>query len=1049
MTIKKTTQKILSFLLISTLLTGILPLSDDLRYSAMASDERIAAAISGGDRHSLAIDGEGNIWAWGQNNTGQVGNGTSGIVNVPEPVELIIPGSPGFTSVSAGRNFSVAIDKNGGLWAWGNNSQRQLGDTTAANVNRNTPARVRAAGFASVNAGSLHSLAIDTSGNLWTWGYNFHGQLGNGRSGNVDGESNLGQITAFGTPRPRIVSAAGGFCHSLAVDENGGLWAWGWNSDGQIGDGTANEYDDLWHLIVDNDKREPVKIKDGTSFASVAAGRYHSLALDKDGSLWAWGLNEDGELGDGTTSNKHTPVKIKEGTSFASIAAGNRHSLAIDEDGGLWAWGANWFGQLGDGTTTDRDKPVQIWPWAEPCPCNNIDRDNPIEIDGCLGRYPCLDCGDPRWWWDCGNNGTVIFSWTIEDSRCVGRGTCSRNCGSGTWTWRSCWGRGTVEAFTDGCLTGERCTVPGCNYEWSYNDCWGNGTLRSFIEGCVIGWRCTIPGCDYEWTYSECIFDWDNPEYDGCMVIYPCLYCAGTSSSWYCDWESEYDGCLVTDTCLDCGDESGWKNCRENGTLEWDPWKTVDGHCQRREACTECGDFWGWEGCWQKGTVEQSVDGCITEAWCTDCDYEDWWRDCWDNDNLDWENPVYDGCDVTYACLDCGEDVSWRDCRSRETVEWAWWRIRDGECRGVGICGGCDEIVYGNCHGRDTVEEFTDGCLTGERCTAPGCGYEWSYNTCWDNGTVKLFIEGCVAGWRCSDPECDYESTWSECIFGDNPRFDGCEIIYTCLDCYEESSWENCNNNGTVAYDPWDVVDGRCERRGICTDCGSDWWREGCWQKGTVEHIIDGCRTEAWCTDCDYEDWWRDCRDDDNLDWENPVYDGCEVTYACLDCGEDVIWQGCRSRETVEWTPWRIIDARCFSWGICTDCHSYAGRGDCRDRGRVEGFSDDCVEGERCTVCYYEWTIDGPGCGEDKCERCGPVYGDVDGDGKIDSADATFLRRFISYRASDGTVESFIEKNPSFKRFNADVNGDGKITAEDLTMLRRYISGRTATLGPQ
>lgn len=142
---------------------------------------------------------------------------------------------------------------------------------------------------------------------------------------------------------------AADYVQSLAIDEYGNLWGWGNNEYGQLGIGSTELY-----------KTTPVQIKDGTRFEKICSGQQHSLAIDEDGNLWAWGYNEYGQLGDGTTEDKLTPVQIKVGTKFKEIYAELVHSLAIDEYGNLWAWGYNGYGQFGDGTTEDKLTPIQI-----------------------------------------------------------------------------------------------------------------------------------------------------------------------------------------------------------------------------------------------------------------------------------------------------------------------------------------------------------------------------------------------------------------------------------------------------------------------------------------------------------------------------------------------------------------------------------------------------------------------------------------------------------------------------------------------------------------
>lgn len=303
-------------------LEGLMASERVAEVQAIAADARIAA---GGD-HSLYLAPDGNLWAWGDNAYGQLGDGTITASYSPIPILTDV------TAIAAGRQHTLALTSDGNLWAWGANNYGQLGDGTAST--RSTPTQVLT-GVISIAAGGYHSLALTTDGSLLAWGRNDYGQVGDATT------------TVRYTPTQvftGVTAMAAGYFHSLALTSDGNLWAWGANSYGQLGDDTT-----LTRIA-------PTPILAGV--AALAAGGYHSLALLTDDSLSAWGRNNFGQLGDGTTTDVHTPIPIL--TGVAAMAAGIEHSLALTTDGNLWAWGNNGAGQLGDGTTTTRTTPTQV-----------------------------------------------------------------------------------------------------------------------------------------------------------------------------------------------------------------------------------------------------------------------------------------------------------------------------------------------------------------------------------------------------------------------------------------------------------------------------------------------------------------------------------------------------------------------------------------------------------------------------------------------------------------------------------------------------------------
>lgn len=189
--------------------------------------------------------------------------------------------------------------------------------------------------YSVASAGSEHSLAIRADGTLWAWGGNLFGQVGDGSL------KNISKPIMVGTAKNWVALASGEF-HNLALRSDGTLWSWGYNLNGQLGDGTPGL-----------NKSVPAKVGNLTTWTAVAAGKAHSVALKKDGTLWTWGRNFSGQLGDGTLSDRSLPVQIKNPinpqTKWIAIAAGAENTFARDVDGNLWAWGSSQSGLFDSG----------------------------------------------------------------------------------------------------------------------------------------------------------------------------------------------------------------------------------------------------------------------------------------------------------------------------------------------------------------------------------------------------------------------------------------------------------------------------------------------------------------------------------------------------------------------------------------------------------------------------------------------------------------------------------------------------------------------------
>ena len=324
--------------------------------------DKSVLAISTGYSHSLALCSDGTLATWGYNGSGQLGDGTTTESSVPVRVNQsgVLTGKT-IVAISAGDEHSLALCADGTLATWGANRFSQLGDgtTTASSV----PVRVNQNGVladktvVAASAGASHTLILCSDGTMAAWGLNWSGQLGNGTTteSSVPVRVNQSGVLADKT----VIAVSTGDSHSLALCSDGTLATWGYNFYGQLGDGTTTE------------SSVPVRVNQsgvlaGKTVVAVAAGSYHSLALCSDGTLATWGYNRSGQLGDGSaTTESKIPVRVNQGGILAgktivAISAGDEHSLALCSDGTLATWGANGSGQLGDGSNKENNIPVLI-----------------------------------------------------------------------------------------------------------------------------------------------------------------------------------------------------------------------------------------------------------------------------------------------------------------------------------------------------------------------------------------------------------------------------------------------------------------------------------------------------------------------------------------------------------------------------------------------------------------------------------------------------------------------------------------------------------------
>lgn len=298
-------------------------------------------SVGSGADFCVAIKEDGTLWAWGNNENGELGLGVPGNKKVPTQVG----NESDWESLSTGYGFTVALKTNGTVWVWGRNDFG-LGNDPASPTN--VPSQVGTdTDWKFVTAGGAHVLAIKHNGSLWGWGRNDFGQLGNGSWSHTNIPTQAGTATNWTT-------ATAGTFHSLAINTTQTLWSWGYNFHGQLGQGTAGFGTEL---------NIPTQIAAlaANQWKSIAAGGRHCMAVTETGSLWVWGNNHNFALGlnDGTLY-KSIPTRLGSASNWKLAAAGIDHSFATTQDGTLWAWGENTDGQLGDGSFIDRAGPVQI-----------------------------------------------------------------------------------------------------------------------------------------------------------------------------------------------------------------------------------------------------------------------------------------------------------------------------------------------------------------------------------------------------------------------------------------------------------------------------------------------------------------------------------------------------------------------------------------------------------------------------------------------------------------------------------------------------------------
>ncbi|MEK5039861.1 RCC1 domain-containing protein [Sporosarcina sp. FSL K6-3457] len=324
----------------------IIPFGQTAQAYGVANHENV---IDIGKNHFVVLKNDGSVWSWGDHEYGQLGVRLSSLESDKPSAIRKQDGNrlANIKSIAAGGDHTVALDKNNEVWTWGRNSDGQLGYTTPfigttdqmtynaepTKVMKNTVEALKAI---AISAGEVHTLAVDESGQVWAWGSGKFGQIGKeGRA-----------ITPELVPGlSNIVAVAAGAHHSLALSRDGKVFAWGRNTNGQLGIGQSGHINPM-----------PKQIERLTGIMEIAAGDNHTIALAQNRTtIWAWGSNFYGQLGDGGREERLHPVTVEGIQGVKMIAAGNDHTIAVKDDGSVWTWGRNT-----SGTKEARTTPIQI-----------------------------------------------------------------------------------------------------------------------------------------------------------------------------------------------------------------------------------------------------------------------------------------------------------------------------------------------------------------------------------------------------------------------------------------------------------------------------------------------------------------------------------------------------------------------------------------------------------------------------------------------------------------------------------------------------------------
>lgn len=313
-----------------------------------------------GSNHSLALKDDGTVWGWGYNNVGQLGDNTQ--IAKYEPVQVLGENGEGYLKdivyIAAGTNYSAAIGKNGEVWTWGLNTNGQLGDGTT--VNKYTPVRVKANlnGIIQIACGNNHMVAVKADGTAYSWGYNQYGKLGDNTS--TQKTIPVAVLESANSELQDIIGVEASHNNSYFLKADGTVLSVGYGGNGALGNSaTANQT--LPVTVVNSEGTDSLK-----NITTLKAGANTIYAIDKQGKVYAWGVGTNGQIGNNDIVNSSKPTQVKDGSGENTLSqmlylgAGWNHGLVVGNDGYIQVWGANNVNQLGTLSITRSTLPIYI-----------------------------------------------------------------------------------------------------------------------------------------------------------------------------------------------------------------------------------------------------------------------------------------------------------------------------------------------------------------------------------------------------------------------------------------------------------------------------------------------------------------------------------------------------------------------------------------------------------------------------------------------------------------------------------------------------------------